>query len=270
MALVTGGASGIGAGVVARLAAEGANVGVLDRDFPKAQAVAASLGDRARAVQVDVSDEAAVAAAVLAVVDCFGRIDVAVNAAGYGVSAEVVDLTREQWQGVLDVDLTGVFLCTKHEAQQMLRQGGGGAIINIASANGAQPGEGMAAYCVAKAGVVMFNQVAGMELAPHGIRVVGVGPGLTETPLTAPFLQNETMRSAWMRNIPAGRPAQVDEIAGLIAYLASPEAAYVSGETIYIDGGLRQRAYPTLNERRPGGYTRSAFLQEVLGKGAQP
>jgi NAD(P)-dependent dehydrogenase (short-subunit alcohol dehydrogenase family) len=154
-----------------------------------------------------------------------------------------------------------VFLSTKQQARQMLRQGRGGAIVNIASTNAEQPGEGMAAYCVAKAGVVMFNQVAAIELAPHDIRVVGVGPGLTDTPATAPFLNSDTTRRAYLGNIAAGRPAHVDEIAGLIAYLASPEAAYVNGETVYIDGTLRARGYPTLKERRGTAYAGSAFLR---------
>jgi NAD(P)-dependent dehydrogenase (short-subunit alcohol dehydrogenase family) len=261
VAFVTGGGSGIGAAAVRRLAEEGARVAVVDRDLAQAQAVAEGLGDRGFAIQADVQLEAAIEQAVAATVERFGALDVAVNAAGYGTSAEVVDMTLEQWRGVMNVDLTGVFLSTKHQARQMLRQGRGGAIVNIASTNAEQPGEGLAAYCVAKAGVVMFNQVAAIELAPHAIRVVGVGPGLTETPATAAFLQRAETRAAYLDNIAAGRAAHVDEIAGLIAYLASPEAAYVNGETVYIDGTLRARGYPTLKERRGAGYAGSAFLR---------
>lgn len=267
VALVTGGASGIGAAVARRYVAEGGRVALVDRNVDAAQALAASIGDHALAVNADVRDEAQVDAAVQAAVSRFGRLDTAVNAAGYGTSAEVVDMTLAQWQGVLDVDLTGVFLCTKHAARQMLRQGGGGAIVNLSSTNGVQPGEGMAAYCVAKAGVVMFTQVAGMELAPQGIRVVGVGPGLTETPLTAPFLQSPTLRQPWLDNIPAGRPAQPEEIASLVLWLASDEAAYMSGETVFMDGSFRARAYPTLPQRRAAGYDGSAFLKSLQGRG---
>jgi NAD(P)-dependent dehydrogenase (short-subunit alcohol dehydrogenase family) len=263
VAFVTGGGSGIGAAAVRRLGVEGARVAVVDRDLASAQTVADGLGERGLALQVDVQSEAAIERAVAATVERFGALDVAVNAAGYGASAEVVDMTLAQWQGVLNVDLTGVFLSTKHQARQMLRQGRGGAIVNIASTNAEQPGEGMAAYCVAKAGVVMFNQVAAIELAAHGIRVVGVGPGLTDTPATAPFLNSDATRAAYLGNIAAGRAAHVDEIAGLIAYLASPEAAYVNGETVYIDGALRARGYPTLKERRGLAYDGSAFLREL-------
>ncbi|MEO5736632.1 MAG: SDR family NAD(P)-dependent oxidoreductase [Variovorax sp.] len=263
VALVTGGGSGIGAAAVRRLAAEGARVAVVDRDLAGARVVAEGLGDRALALQADVQSEAQIEAAIASTVAHFGALDVAVNAAGYGTSAEVVDMTLAQWQGVMNVDLTGVFLSTKHQARQMLRQGRGGAIVNIASTNAEQPAEGMAAYCTAKAGVVMFNQVAAIELAPHRIRVVGVGPGLTDTPATAPFLASDATRAAYLDNIAAGRPAHVDEIAGLIAYLASPEAAYVNGETVYIDGTSRARGYPTLRERRGAGYVGPAFLREL-------
>jgi len=265
VAFVTGGGSGIGAAAARRLAAEGARVAVVDRHLGPAQAVADSLGGLGFALQAEVQSEVAIERAVAATVTRFGALDVAVNAAGCGNSAEIVDMTLEQWRDVMDVDLTGVFLSTKHQARQMLRQGRGGAIVNIASTNAEQPGEGLAAYCAAKAGVVMFNQVAAIELAPHDIRVVGVGPGLTETPATLPFLEFEGARNAFMSNIAAGRAAKVEEIAGLIAYLASPEAAYVNGETVFIDGALRARAYPTLKERRAAGYSGSAFLRGVGG-----
>jgi len=265
VALVTGGASGIGAAVVRRLASEGAAVLVVDRSEAAAQALAAALGPRVQAWTADVAREDEVQAAVAAAVQHFGRLDVAVNAAGYGMAAEVVDLTLAQWQGVLDVDLTGVFLCTKHQARQMLRQGGGGAIVNLASTNAEQPAAGLAAYCVAKAGVVMFNRVAALELACHGVRVVGVGPGLTATPATAAFLERPELRAAWLRQVPQGRAAEADEIASLVAWLASPEAAYMSGETVYMDGGLRARAYPTLDELYGGAYAGSKFMRELRG-----
>lgn len=261
VALVTGGASGIGAAAARRLAAEGARVVIVDQHLDAAQRAAAAIGEAALAVKADVRREDEVGHAVQAAVACFGRLDVAVNAAGYGAAAELVDLTLAQWQGVLDVDLNGVFLATKHAARQLLRQGGGGAIVNIASTNAVQPGEGMAAYCVAKAGVVMLTRVAGLELAPHGVRVNAVGPGLTRTPLTARFLDDPGLSRHWLDNIPAGRAADADEIAALVAWLASAEAAYMSGETVYMDGSFSARAYPTLAQRRPGGYVSSDFVR---------
>lgn len=189
----------------------------------------------------------------------FGALDVAVNAAGLGASAAVVDMTLAQWKGVLDVDLTGVFLCCKHEARGMKADGRGGVIVNIASTNATQPGEGLAAYCSAKAGVVMLTTVAAMELAPYGVRVVGVAPGLTATPLTAPYLQADRV-GPWLQNIPAGRAAQVSEIAAAVAWLASTEAAYITGETLFVDGGLRSRRYPTVAERSAGSRPQGASV----------
>ena len=263
VAFVTGGGSGIGAAVVRRLAAEGARVAIVDRQLDAAQQVAASLGAAALALPADVAVEAEVAGAVAQTLQHFGRLDIGVNAAGYGASAEVVDMDHAQWKGVIDVDLGGTFLCTKHEARAMLRAGGPGVVINIASVNAVRPGEGLAAYCAAKAGVVMLTEVAALELAPRGIRVLGVGPGVTHTAAMAGFLAVEASRKAYLDNVPAGRTASPDEVASLVAWLASDEAAYMNGETVYIDGGMRSRAYPSLNQRRPGGYPGPDFLTQL-------
>jgi NAD(P)-dependent dehydrogenase (short-subunit alcohol dehydrogenase family) len=263
---VTGAGSGIGAAVAERFVRDGARVALVDRRLDAAQALAARWPGQALALQADVSREDEVERALDATVAQFGALHAAVNAAGLAAGAHIVDLKLAQWQTVLDVDLTGVFLCTKHEARQMLRQGGGGVIVNIASTNAVQPAEGLGAYCAAKAGVVMFNQVAAAELAPHGIRVVGVGPGLTETALTAPLLRSDAVRGAYLRGIPAGRAAAPGEIAALVAWLASDEAAYVNGETVYVDGASRSRGYPTLAERRPGHPGGSEFAQSLEAK----
>ncbi|WP_169801543.1 SDR family NAD(P)-dependent oxidoreductase [Hydrogenophaga palleronii] len=261
--MVTGGGSGIGAAVARRFVDEGARVALVDRNPAVTDAVTSALGSAAFACTADVSDEAQVAAAVEETVRRFGRLDVAVNAAGFGLQSHIVDTTLEQWHSVLNVDLTGIFLCAKHQARQMLRQGSAGCIVNISSTNAVQPGEGLSAYCAAKAGVAMFTQVAAMELAPHGIRVVAVGPGLTETPLTSLMLQNEHTQQAWLRNIPAGRPAAADELASLVAWVASSEAAYITGESIYMDGGLRTRSYPSMSDRKLNNPPGSAFHQSL-------
>lgn len=263
---VTGAGSGIGAAVAERFLRDGARVALVDRQLEAAQAVAARWPGQALALQADVTREDEVERALAATVAQFGALHAAVNAAGLAVGAHIVDLTLAQWQSTLDVDLTGVFLCTKHQARQMLRQGGGGAIINIASTNAVQPAEGLGAYCAAKAGVVMFNQVAAAELAPHGIRVVGVGPGLTETALTAPVIRNDAVRGAYLRGIPAGRAAAPEEIAAMVAWLASDEAGYVNGETVYVDGASRTRGYPTMAERRPGHPGGSDFARSLETK----
>jgi NAD(P)-dependent dehydrogenase (short-subunit alcohol dehydrogenase family) len=260
--LVTGGASGIGRAVVEAVTAEGWRAVVLDLPGPALEAARAAFDPASvRCTALDVSDEAGVVAEVAAVERDFAPIEGAVNSAGIARDLPVLETGTEVFRRILEVNVLGSFVVAREAARAM--RGRGGAIVNIASTNAEQPGEGMAAYCVAKAGVVMFNQVAAIELAAHGIRVVGVGPGLTDTPATAPFLNSDATRAAYLGNIAAGRAAHVDEIAGLIAYLASPEAAYVNGETVYIDGMLRARGYPTLKERRGPAYAGSAFLREL-------
>ncbi|MGI4815497.1 MAG: SDR family NAD(P)-dependent oxidoreductase [Janthinobacterium lividum] len=263
VALVTGGGSGIGAAAAKRLIDAGAAVLVVDRDFEKARAVAQALGERAQACAADVSSESAMQAAVDQAVATFGALDIGVNAAGYGMSAEVLDMDVQRWTDLMSVTLGGVFISCKLEARQMVRQGRGGVVINIASTNALQPAEGMSAYCAAKAGVAMFTRVAAMELAQHNVRVVGVGPGLTETPATQAMLAAPVTNAAYLGNIPAGRAAQASEIASLIAFLASPEAAYITGDTLYMDGGLLTRSYPSLASRRPAGYAGADFLKTL-------
>ncbi len=263
VALITGAGSGIGAAVARRLVADGAAVVLADVAQEAVTAVAASLGARALAVTADASSEPDMQHAVAQAVERFGALHIGVNAAGFGISAEVLDMDLEHWNDVMRVTLGGVFVSCKTQARQMVRQGGGGVVINIASTNALQPAEGLGAYCAAKAGVAMFTRVAALELAQHGVRVVGVGPGLTQTPATRRFLESPAASEAYLANIPAGRPARAEEIASMVAYLASPEAAYITADTFYVDGGLLTRNYPTLAERRPTGYEGADFLKTL-------
>lgn len=251
VALVTGGGSGIGRAVCQVLSANGARIAVLDRDLAAAEATANTLATPAQAIAVDVADETDIESATARTADFFGQIDIAVNAAGVGASAQMVDTTLAQWQWVLDVCLTGVFLSARAQARQMIRQGKGGVLIQIASTNARQPGEGLSAYCAAKAGVEMFTRVTALELASHRIRVNGVGPGLTETPMVARFLSDSKARDAFVSNIPLGRPARPEDIAAAVAFLASDEAAYITGQTLYVDGGALMQRYPSLEARKP-------------------
>jgi NAD(P)-dependent dehydrogenase (short-subunit alcohol dehydrogenase family) len=190
-----------------------------------------------------VSSEADVEALVAAALDRFGRIDVAFANAGIGSVARIADLDITEWSRVLDVNLTGPYLLIKHAARHM---GEGGSIVVTASLNAVQAGIGMGAYCVSKAGVAMLVQVAAMELGPKGIRVNAVGPGLVRTNLTEGAFAIPGVAEDYVENTPLGRYASPDEIAGLVAFLASDEAGYISGSLHLIDGAAHTMRYPDL------------------------
>ena len=246
VALITGGASGIGLAIARRFVAEGAKVMLADINAEAAQTRAEELGEGCAYVEADLSGEAGAEAMVKATVEAFDRLDIAINAAGIGALTPIVDQTIEQWDGVLDLNLRGVFLSTKHEARQMVAQGDGGAIVNIASINAQQVSEGMSAYCSSKAGVEMFTKVAAMELAEQGIRVTGIGPGLIDTPLAAPLIGFDTIREDFLDNIPAGRMGTPDDIANAALFLVSDEAKWVTGTTLFVDGGELMKRFPAL------------------------
>lgn len=252
VAVVSGGASGIGRSVVDAFVEEGARVFVADVDAEGvARAVAAHGHNTVDGCATDVRDESAVARMVERCVRRFGRLDIAVNAAGTAAFAPLHEMTREEWQRVVDVNLTGVFLCLKHEAAQMVRQGTGGAIVNIASLNARQPAEGMAAYCAAKAGVAMLTEVAALELARHGIRVNAIAPGLVRTPLTEPLRAVPGVEAAFLAETPLGRVGEPEEVAALAVYLVSPAASWMTGQTVGLDGGASLRKYPPLFDLLP-------------------
>jgi NAD(P)-dependent dehydrogenase (short-subunit alcohol dehydrogenase family) len=246
VAVVTGGASGIGRAIAERYVTEGAVVVLGDLNGPLLEEAAAELGEACATSVGDVTVEADVEALVATAVERFGRLDIGVNCAGLGALAPITDLAVEQWDLVLDVCLKGVFLSIKHEARAMVAGGRGGAIVNIASINARQPGEGMAAYCSAKAGVEMLTRVAAMELGPSGIRVAGIGPGLVDTPLTAYQRDVPAFRDAYLESIPLGRVGRPGDIADAALFLASDEASWVSGDTLFVDGAELTRAYPRM------------------------
>ncbi len=247
VAVITGGASGIGWGVAQRYLEEGARVVLGDRNEDLLATRASALGDDGITCTGEVTDEADVARLIEATMTRFGRLDIGVNCAGLGTYAPIHEQTVEQWDMVLNINLKGVFLSIKHESKAMLAAGNGGAIINIASINARQPAHGMSAYCASKAGVEMLTRVAAMELAPHGIRVTGIGPGLIDTPLTA-FGGVPGIREEFLENIPAGRTGQPLDIANAALFLASDEATFVNGDTLFVDGGELTMRYPQLNK----------------------
>jgi NAD(P)-dependent dehydrogenase (short-subunit alcohol dehydrogenase family) len=242
-ALVTGGASGIGRATVRRFVAEGARVAVGDLNEAGLAALAEELGDAVATRRCDVTEEAEVEALADAAVEGFGGLDVAFANAGTGSVQRVVDIDRAEWQRVLDVNLTGPLLTIKHAARRMTE---GGSIVVTASLNAVQPGIGMGAYCTSKAGVAMLVQVAALELGRRGIRVNAVGPGLVRTGLTEGAFGLPGIVEGYEENTPLGRHAQPEEIAGLVAYLASDEASFVSGSLQLIDGGAHTMRYPDL------------------------
>ncbi|HTR35627.1 MAG TPA: SDR family NAD(P)-dependent oxidoreductase [Bryobacteraceae bacterium] len=245
-AVVTGAASGIGKAIATAFIEAGAGIVLCDVNAKALDDAARELGDRAIGRITDVSDEAQVEAAMRAARDAFGSLDIVVNCAGFGAITPLTELTAQKWQAVQAVTLGGVFYGVKHGARLMLEQGRPGVIINISSVNARQPGEGQVAYCAAKAGVDMITRCGALELGGRGIRVVGIAPGLVETPLTRKELENPAMRSLFLGVIPMNRPVNADEIAAAAVFLASDHARSINGETIAIDAGSLTRGYPAL------------------------
>jgi len=169
-----------------------------------------------------------------------------VNNAGLGGFAPVKDYPLEAWDLVISTCLTGTFLCLKHEAKQLVQQGSGGSIINIASLNAIQPTQGFAAYCSAKGGIAMLTKVAALELGRHKIRVNAIGPGLIHTPQTAPISALPGLEDAFIQEAPIGRAGEPEDIARLLVYLGSDESTLMTGQTLYIDGGQSLKKYPEL------------------------
>jgi NAD(P)-dependent dehydrogenase (short-subunit alcohol dehydrogenase family) len=243
-ALVTGAAHGIGRATAERLAREGARVAVVDIDGAAAQSAAAQLGEHALALTADVAEEDALAAAVRAAVEAYGGLDVVVaNAATqlYGRDARADRLDHATWQRTLDVNLTGAFLTAKHGAKALLAAGGGAIVCTGSPAGHYGIAAGLDAYSASKAGVYGLVRVMAMDYAADGIRVNVVFPGITVTPMNRWWLDDPDERARTEASIPLGRAATPEEIAAVIAFLASDEASYVTGAAWTVDGGLTAR-----------------------------
>jgi NAD(P)-dependent dehydrogenase (short-subunit alcohol dehydrogenase family) len=241
VAVVTGGASGIGRATVERFVCEGARVVVGDVDRAALDRLDTELGDAVATVHCDVTSEPDVERMAATAIQRFGRLDVAFANAGIGTSTLITDADLDQWRAVVDVCLVGPLLTIKHCAPLMRS---GGSIVITTSLNAVQPGRGMSAYCAAKAGASMLAQVAALELGSAGIRVNAVAPGLVRTQLTTGMWHMPTIVEDYVDNTPLGRYASPEDIANVVAFLASDEANFVSGAQYLVDGGAATKRYP--------------------------
>jgi glucose 1-dehydrogenase len=244
VAIVTGGNTGIGKSVVLALAERGANIVIDYISNPQAtedlERQVAALGDKAVGVEGDVSKIADLQKMVDTAVSSFGRLDVMVNNAGVETRTSILDTTEAQYEKVLDINLKSAFFGTQIAAKQMIAQGGGGRIINMTSVHEDWPMPGNTAYCLSKGGMRMLTRTAGVELAPHNILVMGVGPGAVDTPINAQTVADPKALATLNAAIPLGRLAQPEEIGSVVAFLASDGASYLTATTIFADGGLMQ------------------------------
>lgn len=244
VAIVTGGNTGIGQAIVLELAKQGASIVIDYVAHPEAtealEREVASLGDQCIGVDADVSKIADLQKLVDAAVSKFGHLDVMVNNAGIETRTSVLDTTENQYDAVLNINLKSAFFGTQIAAKQMIEQGKGGRIINITSVHEDWPMPGNTAYCLSKGGMRMLTRTAGVELAPHDILIVGVGPGAVETPINTSTMDNPALLKKLDTAIPLGRMAKPQEIASVVSFLAGDGASYLTAMTIIADGGLMQ------------------------------
>ena len=236
VALVTGAGSGIGAAVARRLAARGDHVACVDIDGDRAAEVASGI-EGSLALSADVTDESQCREMVAATLDRFGDLDSAVACAGIEMAGDSLEFDAAAFRRVVDVNLTGSFLTAREAARAMTSQGHGGTIVLIGSINSKVVLPGTAAYASSKGGVLLLGQALALDLARRGIRVNTVGPGVTDTPMSADSLANPERRAALMARTPLGRPADPGEIAEVVAFLTSDASSFMTGAFVPVDGG---------------------------------
>lgn len=255
--LVTGGSSGIGQAIAVRFAGYGANVAINHLADPDGAAeteerlrdCAARVrahGVRDVLVRGDVSDEDDVEHVVRETVDGLGGLDVLVNNAGIQVSRPSEELSADDFDRVLAVNLRGAFLCAREALRHFLATGTDGAIVNVSSVHQRIPKPDYLGYAVSKGGMANLTTTLALEYADRGIRVNAVGPGATVTPINRAWVEDPDKRAEVEAHIPMGRPGEADEMAGVVCFLASDDAAYITGQTLYVDGGLT--LYPDFRE----------------------
>jgi glucose 1-dehydrogenase len=242
VAIVTGGNSGIGMAIVLALAEQDANIVIDYVTHPEATEAlekrVTALGDQVIGVEADVSKVADLNRLISTAVEKFGRLDIMVNNAGVETRTSILDTTEQQYDKVLSINLKSAFFGTQLAAQQMVKQGGGGRIINISSVHEDWPMPGNTAYCLSKGGMRMLTRTAGVELAPHNVLVVGVGPGAVATPINLSTMKDPALMKKLDDAIPIGRMAKPEEIASVVAFLAGDGASYMTATTVFTDGGI--------------------------------
>jgi len=242
VAILTGARRGIGRGIALALAEAGADVVVSDISLEDCQKVVGeieALGKKGLAVECDVTQKTAVDEMVRKTVEEFRKLDILVNNAGIAPFKPFLELTEEDWDKVLDINLKGYFLCTQAAVREMVKQDSG-KIVNIASVAMGQMGIGfpnLAHYCASKGGIAALTEELCLELTPKGINVNAIAPGVIETPMSEPVLSDPKVKEGLLARIPKGRVGQPEDIAHAVVFLSSDEADYVSGAVLVVDGG---------------------------------
>lgn len=246
VAVVTGGVSGIGAKITERLLAEGAKVVAVDINADLVGTVEETFGAGASGYVADVTDEDQFTAVIAHAVERFGTLDLLFNVAGGSRAGTLLDISYEDWDFTVRLNLYSAFLGTRLAARQFIESGKPGAVVNIASLNSLVPMHLGVGYTASKAAVAMLGKQAALELAEHGIRVNTVSPGLVSTPLTAGLRGIPGVEEAYMDRIPFRRAAEPAEIAAAAVFLASDDASYISGDNLVVDGAWATSGYPDL------------------------
>ena len=236
-ALITGGAQGIGYACAEAIAGNGARIVLADINATGVREAAKRLGGDTEAIVCDMGDAAQIASMFDRIEAEIGPLSVLVNCAGIAIPCDFLETPLEQFTSVIDVNLTGTFLATQRAAKSMIAAGIAGSIVNMSSVNAQVAIPTIAAYCASKGGVMQLTKASALALAPHGIRVNAVGPGSIDTAMMAAVNENpEAMRVAMSRT-PLKRMGTPREVAEIVAFLASDKASYITGETVYVDGG---------------------------------